>query len=108
VDNFPWGAAFLQYSSIDAAKETLDWIRSDPDNPITFFGRQIRAHFTDNYSRKDRVRAQAEATGVPSEDIWSDRRGEGEDPMSAHRKAELRKWAWGLKPPESPRGEGSD
>lgn len=101
MDNFPWGTAFLQYVSTDAAKETLDWIRSDTDNPITFFGRQIRAHFTDNYSRKDRVRAQAEATGVPFEDVWADRGG-GEDPMSTRRKA------WGLKPIESPRGEGSD
>lgn len=103
MENFPMGAAFLQYSSIEAAKGAFDWIRSDPDNPITFFGREVRAHFAEGL-RNNRMSVRREP--LPSK-LWHEHDERDQEAVDGKRKAEFSKWAWGLKSSSSPRDEGS-
>ncbi|PVF92086.1 hypothetical protein CPB86DRAFT_830228 [Serendipita vermifera] len=44
-EGWPYGTALLHYSSVRAAQETLDWVMSDREHPVTFFGRPVRIHF---------------------------------------------------------------
>lgn len=59
ADGWPIGSIYLQFASVDAAKETFDWMRSDPANPITFFGREIRANFIESRDFRPRYRSNS-------------------------------------------------
>lgn len=44
-NRWPRGLAWVQYSDTKGAEEAMKWIKSDPENPVSFFGRPIRAQY---------------------------------------------------------------
>ncbi|KAG8806018.1 hypothetical protein FRC18_006336 [Serendipita sp. 400] len=71
---WPWGVAFLHYTNVEAAKEIFDWVRSDLENPVTFFGRPIRMHFAENlFKSRERWDREREKGERRQDHGWGDR-----------------------------------
>lgn len=74
-EGWPLGVAYLHYKNVEAAKEVLEWVRSDPEKPVTFFGREVRMHFSNERPPKEMRDSEVQGRGRVRDAGWGSKRG---------------------------------